>query len=907
MADVRKTVEILFEGKNSLGNVTNAIGRDFDTIGGNIMSITGPLDRIADKILTIEGAIAALTVGAIGIAVKKAGEFGDSFREISTLVDASSQDIAKFRQEILNYATDSDRSLADINQAVYKAISAGIDYRTVLGTLKTAEELAQAGRNDLASTTVLLAGTMNAYGAKTNEAEHYSDVFMQTIRKGLTTLPELAGSLANVTGISAMAKVPIETLSAALAALTSTGIPTEQAVTGIKNVLQNIIKPSAEAEKEAKKLGIQFNAQALASKGLEAVLWDAWRATKGNSEEMSTLFGSIRGLNVATVLASDSGGRFKSTLLDMAAAAGTLGTASSKMTGQFEDINQKILNNIDVALIGVGDRFYGTYGDIADGLTKMFAGVKVGMDAGSFDPVFNFINETGRQLADRLKVIAANLPEAMEGLDFSGLIKSLEGLGGALGDAFAAIFGEIDLSTPEGLHELIQKLIDGFAALTNVTHGIIDGLKPLFSLIGEGIDQFSSMDSAGAELIGRIMGVAKSINILAEYSGLLTGVLALLALEGVGKLITDLGRLGGTLISIVPGVADFIKNVGLLGSAGLVGAAGAVGYLTGSLINQIPVVGSASQSLLGLIDVHGDFFGAQSRTAGEMKKLDSEFEMAKKKHLELTAAVHGGSIATDVFTQSVRDQWAATVHQGDTIEDVTKKIAAMTVRLKDLPEKKQVGITVLADGTSIEKAWGMIIEKFPDGSSRITQAKVSTDSTNLADAKKKIDDTVPAVKVMEIEASIDIARIKEQSEIVQKAIEWKAKVDIAEIEAGTKKIEAAFKSIDNTMTSTGETLQSIIGNYVSALTAGQGGRTFIEQMAREESERRERALILQEKLTYAQIEYMKAQTTAMSRGDALIRIDGSGLAPHLEAFMFEILSAIQVRANAEGARFLVGV
>jgi hypothetical protein len=39
----------------------------------------------------------------------------------------------------------------------------------------------------------------------------------------------------------------------------------------------------------------------------------------------------------------------------------------------------------------------------------------------------------------------------------------------------------------------------------------------------------------------------------------------------------------------------------------------------------------------------------------------------------------------------------------------------------------------------------------------------------------------------------------------------------------------------------------------------------------------------------------------------MISIDGKGLQPHLEAFMFEILSAIQVKANAEGMKMLVGL
>jgi hypothetical protein len=74
-----------------------------------------------------------------------------------------------------------------------------------------------------------------------------------------------------------------------------------------------------------------------------------------------------------------------------------------------------------------------------------------------------------------------------------------------------------------------------------------------------------------------------------------------------------------------------------------------------------------------------------------------------------------------------------------------------------------------------------------------------------------------------------------------------------------------------------------------------------------ESHRRDEALLLQKDLTYAEIENIKARTVAMQRGDAMIQIDGAGLQPHLEAFMFEILAAIQVKANAEGQKFLMGI
>ena len=74
---------------------------------------------------------------------------------------------------------------------------------------------------------------------------------------------------------------------------------------------------------------------------------------------------------------------------------------------------------------------------------------------------------------------------------------------------------------------------------------------------------------------------------------------------------------------------------------------------------------------------------------------------------------------------------------------------------------------------------------------------------------------------------------------------------------------------------------------------------------RKENELREKAFELQEKMTKAQIEEIKARTRQISKGDALIKVDGTGLQPHLEAFMFEILREIQVRVNADGEEMLL--
>lgn len=137
-----------------------------------------------------------------------------------------------------------------------------------------------------------------------------------------------------------------------------------------------------------------------------------------------------------------------------------------------------------------------------------------------------------------------------------------------------------------------------------------------------------------------------------------------------------------------------------------------------------------------------------------------------------------------------------------------------------------------------------------------------------------------------------------------KTIESVVKLNIAGLEADTKRIETAFKSIDNTINSTGDLLGSLFGNLDDASTYN---RLEILEQIEFERNMREKAFELQKDLVEAQIEMMEARTAALYRGDALIKVDGTGLKPHLEAMMWEVFAAIQTRANSTFNEFLLGL
>jgi tape measure domain-containing protein len=173
---------------------------------------------------------------------------------------------------------------------------------------------------------------------------------------------------------------------------------------------------------------------------------------------------------------------------------------------------------------------------------------------------------------------------------------------------------------------------------------------------------------------------------------------------------------------------------------------------------------------------------------------------------------------------------------------------------------------------------------------------------------KALDDQAKAAAKAEEETrkyALELEKLASNERIA--LIEARVQLNIAGLEADTKRVEAAFESINVGIDSTGNLLGTLFSGYAEAVRGpGYTAQRAIEDQIRKENERRDQEFALQEKLVTTQIEEMKARTQAMQKGDALIKIQGDGLKPHLEAFMWEILRSIQVRVNADGLDLLVG-
>ncbi|MBN1664835.1 MAG: phage tail tape measure protein [Deltaproteobacteria bacterium] len=876
MADITKTIEIVFGGRNDLTKTLGQFERDFNGIDSVIDSVAAPLAGVADKVMMVDAALAALAVGGLALALKTAGDFNGQFGEITTLLTETGAPIEQFRQDIKNYSLDSVKSIEDINAAIYAAISAGIDYKDSVAFVAEAEKLAVAGVSDLGDTTKVLVSTLNAYGESADKATQYSDLLFQTVRLGQTTMPELSSSIAQVTNIAAAAGIPFGDLSAAIATLTAKGMPTAEAITALKGTITAIIDPPQEAAKAAAALGIQFDAQALKSKGLEGVIKDVNAATGGNIALTSQLFGNIRGLSGVLALGAEDAALFSKNLKEMENAGGSTAIAYAKVAGEFENINQRILNSFKVTLINVGEKIMPEYTQIGTALAGLLKEIKVGVDTGAFDPLFDYLKEVGSDIAAWVQGVSKAFPDAIKDLDYDKFIKAFDDLAESIG----AFFGDLDLTNADDLADALQTVIDMVSGLLEVTAGMADAFRPFASAIVDFLQGIANGDEEAQKMTGTLLGLAKVIDMTCAGFAV-----AILALDKYGVNIE-------ATFNLISGGAQMLWNgLQLVGNS----IQGLFVLLEGSVLKFVEIatfglanLSPAFKNMMETVEESGRKVSAAIDENGEdaargLKKMIEGFS-----NLDKTASTAKQTV--DEIPQEKEFSLSAETEQA--LIDIGKAAVEMD------KIKPTVNVEAKADSDSLEKAKNTIIETLPDGTTSITYIEV--DENKLRAAQGKVEDALPKEK--KIDVSIETARIKEQSEIIQQTIEWDAKVNIAQIEAATKEVEAMFSSIDTGIQSTG----SLMSDMFSALTQSSPYQSFIKRQIEEEAARREETFALQKELVTGQLKLLDMKVKALERGDNLIKISADGLKPHLEMILWEVLEACQIRANESSAEFLIG-
>jgi TP901 family phage tail tape measure protein len=745
MADLEKTVSILFKGVDEISSTMNSIGGGFTSFGSSLEAATQSLADMAAMIEKIDVGLLIMAAGGMVAATNAAGEFETGMNLIHTLLRESPEDIEAFDAAIEEYARNSTQSIDDIQKAIYQALSANVEYGKSIAFVTEAEKLAVAGQSTLTESVDLLTGTMTAYGAAWEDANQYADVFFKTVEIGKVTIPELSQSLALVTPIAAASGVSIEEVTAAIAALTAGGIAAGPSAEYLRQAIQSIIDPSKESRATMDELGISYGASAIEANGFSGVMKEVYDATGGNVDVLAKMFGNVQALTVAVTLGKDQSGYYAKALDEIANSSGATSRAYEIMVGNFENVNTRLMNSMQLALIEIGKPLLDDWANVANGLGEVFKEIKVGLSDGAFDEIYNQIEKFAGEFGDYLRDVAEAIPEAMESVDFDAFLQSITELGGAVSDMFSALFGDLDLTKPEDLAVAMQKIVDGVTALTNVTKGIVEGLQPFVEKLGQLATEAVNADGSTQELTGKIFGFGQGLNIATTALNFMAPALAILSGSLVVNAISTLGTLGTTI-----GLFSVTGGVAAVAAAGLLG----IGYAANSLNPPISLATAKFDEFGNLIGDFNNMAPETTATIGELSNLMNDLPEVKTFTInpetgEATEKIN--ELNTSILSFPADFLIEPTVES----TQATQSIGELSMMMADYSGKEYTAdFFVEANQESIEKFKGEIETIInPDGT--VTFIDVQTKPGSVQKVKDSLNE-IPTEKMMEIKLQGDI-------------------------------------------------------------------------------------------------------------------------------------------------------
>jgi len=223
-------------------------------------------------------------------------EFEREWANVTTMLTVSQEETDKLRKE-LRELSPTLGDTTDLAKGMYQVLSASIKPAKAIKFLGDAAESAMAGITDTRTAVDALTTVINAYRLEAEAATDVSDIMFGIVKRGKLTYEELAGSIGTVVPVASMLGIEFREIGGAISTLTRQGIQASKATMYLRQVLMAVLKATDETKQQAKDLGFEFTAEALAAKGLGEFLADLKEGTKGNAELLKVFIPDVRALS----------------------------------------------------------------------------------------------------------------------------------------------------------------------------------------------------------------------------------------------------------------------------------------------------------------------------------------------------------------------------------------------------------------------------------------------------------------------------------------------------------------------------------------------------------------------------------------------------------------------------------
>lgn len=320
----------------------------FNKLDKTSKGLDSSLKRMAISMASVYAAWRTLQKGFT--AVKASADLSAKFANIATLGDFTAESIENVRQKTLALALEIRKSPTDLAEGYYQAVSAGATHGAeALDLVRQSAILANAGITSTAVSVDAITNILNSYGKENISAAKASDLLIQVVRDGKTTLERYAPTVGKVANDAAALGIRFEEVAAASAQLTKT-MPTEIAMTALAGALKGLTAASG----DFKKANIDIF-EVIQKRGLVGALEALDQVTGGNQEKMREWIGDMRGVRGILGLTGTGAESFNRILKNMENSTGASAEAFRKQSDELSAYGEQIKITTEIMKIKLGD------------------------------------------------------------------------------------------------------------------------------------------------------------------------------------------------------------------------------------------------------------------------------------------------------------------------------------------------------------------------------------------------------------------------------------------------------------------------------------------------------------------------------------------------------------------------
>ena len=341
-------------GLKSAQSEADSTSKDIATkIGNNLSGVGKTLTSVGT---TLTKTVTAPLVTAGTTAFTFSTKFESAMAKVSTIADATQKPIGDIKAEIVDLSNETGAAATDIAEAVYQAISAGVDTASAVSFVAQSSKLATAGFTDTTTAVDALTTILNAYGLEAADAEHVSDVLISTQNKGKTTVNELAASMGKIIPTANAMGVSLEDLGTSYSYLTAGGIATAEATTYLNGMFNELGKSGTDVSNILKeKTGKSFQELVQSGYSVRDVLDILQQSADEAGLGFNDLWSSQEAGKAALALLNTETEDYNATLKDFQTTQGDTEEAFNKMADTTEFKLKAALQNGKNAVMQLGD------------------------------------------------------------------------------------------------------------------------------------------------------------------------------------------------------------------------------------------------------------------------------------------------------------------------------------------------------------------------------------------------------------------------------------------------------------------------------------------------------------------------------------------------------------------------